>query len=89
MPVNFLKIVKYGASVVVYQVILLLVTLTSHIRVKVESPLSNQLPTNAPGRATEDGPNVWAPATHIGDLMKFQASSYRLSQPQPLQLFRK
>lgn len=26
-----------------------------------------QLPANMPGKAAEDGPSSWTPATHVGD----------------------
>lgn len=30
--------------------------------------LLTQLHVTAPGKAMEDGPNAWAPATHVGNL---------------------
>lgn len=31
------------------------------------TPILFQFPTNGLGKAEEDGPDAWAPATHMGD----------------------
>lgn len=72
------------------QVKLPLATPPSPIRAPVQVlavPRLIQLPANAPGKETEDGPSTWAPATHMEELMGFLAPGFDLAQPWLLQPF--
>lgn len=46
------------------------------------APLPVQLSADVPGKAAEDVPSAWIPASHMGALdMEFQAPDFILVQP--------
>lgn len=44
---------------------------------------------DVPGKAASNGPSIWVPITHVGDLIEFLGSGFWLIQPWLLQLLRK
>lgn len=42
-------------------------------------------PWDVPGKAREDGPRPWGPATHVDDLEGVQAPGFNLARPWLLQ----
>lgn len=38
-----------------------------------------QPPANTPGKAMEDGPSIWDPASYVGDL--YEITDFGLAQP--------
>lgn len=76
--VIFIKTPSEGACTVPWQVKSLPTKLTSYVGAALGfgCSTSNPLPANIPGKAVEDGPIVWAPVRHMGDLGRSSDSRF-------------
>lgn len=71
----------FGAGILVQQVKPQIMTLTSCTGVLVCVPaaqIPSRLRINALGKAEDDGSNIWALATHVGDQIEFWAPGFGL-----------